>query len=146
MFLKNRNISSKIKRSKVTDYAALTERLLMGRKESNQTKLAVWKFPSVYLKVIKLYRFWWCQPRRNEIRGIWCWKEWKYSTLCKLQIRVIFLTVISSWVGNFINRIISSVYGGRKNRLKNEVFHLVILSCKIAKKGKCSDLLVFVVR
>ena len=36
MFLKNRNISSKIKRSKVTDYAALTERLLMGRKESNQ--------------------------------------------------------------------------------------------------------------
>ena len=37
MLLKNRNISSKIKKSKVTDYAALTERLLMGRKEINQT-------------------------------------------------------------------------------------------------------------
>ena len=39
MFLKNKNIIFKIRRSKVTDYAALTERLLMGHKESNQTKI-----------------------------------------------------------------------------------------------------------
>ena len=38
MFLKNKNIIFKIRRSKVTDYAALTERLLMGRKKLNQTK------------------------------------------------------------------------------------------------------------
>ena len=37
MFLKNKNIIFIIRRSKVTDYPALTERLLMGRKESNQT-------------------------------------------------------------------------------------------------------------
>ena len=32
MFLKNRNISSKIKRSKVTDYAALTYSLILYRR------------------------------------------------------------------------------------------------------------------
>ena len=51
MFLKNRNNSSKIKRSKVADYAALKERQFMSETES-LTKLK----PPMYRLIYRMER------------------------------------------------------------------------------------------
>ena len=47
MFLKNRNISCKIKRSKVTDYAALSK-----KKIKKSIKLCLFSYPSVKTCVV----------------------------------------------------------------------------------------------
>ena len=49
VFLKNRNISSNIKRSKVTDYAALTKGLIMMRLDQHTLNRASYKGPTLEL-------------------------------------------------------------------------------------------------
>ena len=52
MFLKNRNISSKIKRSKVTDYAALMQEVLKSHKLIHIFKACLFKSVNRILKLL----------------------------------------------------------------------------------------------
>ena len=56
MFLKNRNISSKIKRSKVTDYSALTQKLLKQGSLYHKLRNTFSKFYRLYYDLISKFQ------------------------------------------------------------------------------------------